>query len=46
MTQSTTTPTADLLYKLAGQVVARLGSYLPDDEDVENVLLAPRQAAC
>jgi type III restriction enzyme len=32
--------TADLLYKLARQVVARLGSYLPDDEDVENVLLA------
>ena len=32
--------TADLLYKLAGQVVARLRSYLPGDEDVENVLLS------
>ena len=32
--------TADLLYQLAGQVVARLRAYLPDEEDVENVLLA------
>ena len=32
--------TADLLYKLASQVVARLRAYLPDEEDVENVLLA------
>ena len=32
--------TADLLYKLAGQVVGRLRAYLPDGEDVENVLLA------
>ena len=29
----------DLLYKLASQVVARLQAYLPDEEDVENVLL-------
>lgn len=30
---------ADLLYKLAGQVVTHLRSYLGSDEDVENVLL-------
>jgi type III restriction enzyme len=30
---------ADLLYKLAGQLVAHLRSYLPDDADVRNVLL-------
>ena len=30
---------ADLLYKLAGQVVARLRQYLTEDEDIENVLL-------
>ncbi|KAA5595087.1 DEAD/DEAH box helicase family protein [Blastochloris sulfoviridis] len=30
---------ADLLYKLAGQIVARLRSYLPDDAAVENVLV-------
>lgn len=30
---------AALLYKLAGQVVARLRSYLSDEADVENVLL-------
>jgi type III restriction enzyme len=30
---------AGLLYKLAGQVVARLKSYLADDAEVENVLL-------
>ncbi|HXC53140.1 MAG TPA: DEAD/DEAH box helicase family protein [Candidatus Limnocylindrales bacterium] len=30
---------ADLLYKLAGQVVAHLRSYLKDDEEVRNVLL-------
>ena len=30
---------AALLYKLAGQVVARVKSYLPDDAEVENVLL-------
>lgn len=29
---------ADLLYKLAGQVVARLRSYLKDDEEVQGVL--------
>lgn len=29
---------ADLLYKLAGQVVSRLRSYLPDEMDVVNVL--------
>ncbi len=32
--------TADLLYKLSGQVVERLRSYLADAEEVENVLLA------
>jgi len=31
---------ADLLYKLAGQVVARLRTYLETDTDVENALLA------
>lgn len=30
---------SDLLYKLAGQMVSRLRSYLPDDGAVENVLL-------
>ena len=30
---------ADLLYKLAGQLVGRVGSYLDSDTDVENVLL-------
>lgn len=30
---------AALLYKLAGQVVARIKSYLPDGAEVENVLL-------
>jgi type III restriction enzyme len=30
---------ADLLYKLAGQVVTRLRSYLADDDEVERVLL-------
>jgi type III restriction enzyme len=30
---------ADLLYKLAGQVVSRLRSYLADDDEVERVLL-------
>ena len=30
---------ADLLYKLAGQIVARLRSYLADDDEVERVLL-------
>jgi len=29
---------ADLLYRLAGQVVAHLRSYLEDDDEVENVL--------
>lgn len=29
---------ADLLYKLAGQVVSHLKSYLPDEGDVKNVL--------
>jgi type III restriction enzyme len=29
---------ADLLYKLAGQVVARLQDYLPDEDAVKNVL--------
>lgn len=29
---------ADLLYKLAGQMVAYLRSYLPDDDGVDNVL--------
>lgn len=31
---------ADLLYKLAGQMVAHLRSYLDSEEDVENVALA------
>jgi type III restriction enzyme len=30
---------ADLLYKLASQIVARVRSYLPGDAEVENVLL-------
>ncbi len=30
---------ADLLYKLAGQLIARLRSYLPDDDAIENVLI-------
>jgi type III restriction enzyme len=30
---------ADLLYKLAGQIVGRLRCYLPDQEAIENVLL-------
>ena len=30
---------ADLLYKLAGQMVGRLRAYLPDDDAIENVLL-------
>jgi type III restriction enzyme len=34
---------AELLYKLAGQVVARLRSYLPDEDAVENVLIAHQQ---
>lgn len=33
---------AELLYKLAGQVVAHLRSYLPTEEDVLNVLQAHR----
>jgi type III restriction enzyme len=31
---------ADLLYKLAGQVVARLRAYLKDDAEVESVMLS------
>jgi type III restriction enzyme len=31
---------SDLLYKLAGQMVARLRSYLKDDAEIENVLLS------
>ena len=31
---------SDLLYKLAGQMVARLRSYLKDDSEVEDVLLS------
>lgn len=34
---------SDLLYKLAGQVVLRLQSYLTDDDDVEQVLLTQRK---
>ncbi|MCE7932990.1 MAG: type III restriction endonuclease subunit R [Chlorobi bacterium CHB2] len=30
--------TADLLYKLSGQMVAHLRSYLPTDDDVQNVV--------
>lgn len=30
---------ADLLYKLAGQLVAHLKTYLPDERDIENVLI-------
>ena len=33
---------ADLLYKLAGQIVARLRSYLETDAEVENALLRAR----
>ena len=31
---------ADLLYKLAGQMIEHLRSYLPNEQDVENVALA------
>jgi type III restriction enzyme len=31
---------SDLLYKLAGQMVTRLRSYLKDDSEIENVLLS------
>lgn len=34
---------AELLFKLAGQVVARLRNYLSDEDDVENVLLVHGQ---
>ena len=34
---------SDLLYKLAGQVVARLRSYLADDDEVEQVLITQRK---
>ena len=34
---------SELLFKLAGQVVARLRAYLADEEDVENVLLVHGQ---
>jgi len=34
---------SELLFKLAGQVVARLRSYLADEDDVENVLLVHGQ---
>ena len=34
---------AKLLYKLSGQVVAKLRTYLSDDEDIRNVLLAFNQ---
>ncbi|MFN3651649.1 MAG: DEAD/DEAH box helicase family protein [Armatimonadota bacterium] len=34
---------ADLLYKLAGQMVAHLRSYLPDEEAVLNVLVGRQQ---
>lgn len=34
---------ADLLYDLAGQIVAHLRTYLASDEDVENVLLHHRK---
>lgn len=30
---------AELLYKLAGQLVAHLKTYLPDERDIENVLI-------
>lgn len=30
---------ADLLYKLAGQLVTHLTTYLPDERDIENVLI-------
>jgi len=35
---------ADLLYKLSGQLVDHLRSYLPGEEDVENVLLYHQRA--
>ncbi len=35
---------AELLYKLSGQVVARLRGHLPDDTAVENVLIYHRRA--
>lgn len=35
---------ADLLYKLAGQMIARVRSYQPSEEDVENIALAHGQA--
>ena len=35
---------ADLLYKLAGQMVARLRSYLPDEDAVESVLVQQGKA--
>jgi type III restriction enzyme len=34
---------SDLLYKLAGQVVARLRSYLANDDEVERVLITQRK---
>jgi type III restriction enzyme len=34
---------SDLLYKLAGQVVARLKSYLANDDEVEQVLITQRK---
>lgn len=34
---------SELLFKLAGQMVARLRAYLPDEDDVENVLLVHGQ---
>jgi type III restriction enzyme len=34
---------ADLLYKLSGQVVSHLRSYLPDKDGIENVLLFNQQ---
>ncbi len=34
---------ADLLYKLAGQMIAHLRSYLPDEDAVENVLRHHKQ---
>ncbi len=36
--------TSDLLYKLSGQIVSRLNSYLADEQEVENVLLAHGRA--
>ncbi|WP_133130218.1 DEAD/DEAH box helicase [Legionella yabuuchiae] len=37
---------ADLLYKLAGQVVSRLKSYLKDESDIENVLKYHQEKIC